>query len=120
TAALAAVAGAEEPRAGAADGHKLVGTWKAVSAKYGGSEIKLEEGYTHLKHVTPTQFMWAICDGEGKVGTTLGGSYTLKGNAYTEVPEYGTGSVLEQLKGKPQVFTWRVEGNKWYHTGKLS
>jgi hypothetical protein len=30
------------------------------------------------------------------------------------------GSVLDQLRGKPQVFTWKVEGNKWYHNGKLN
>ena len=90
--------------------NKLVGTWKAVSAKYGGEEIKREEGVTHIKHVTPTQFMWATCDKEGKVSAALGGSYTFKGDKYVELPEYGTGDVLEQFKGKPQEFTWKVEG----------
>lgn len=100
--------------------NKLVGSWKVTSAKYDGKEVKRPDGYTHVKHVTPTHFMWAIYDGDGKVEAALGGSCTLKGNEYTEVPEYGMGGVLEELKGKPQVFTWKVEGNKWYHTGKLS
>ena len=100
--------------------NKLIGTWKVISAKYDGKEVKRPDGYTHLKHVTPTQFMWAIYDGEGKVEAVLGGSYTLKGNEYIEVPEYGMGGALEQLKGKPQTFTWKVDGNKWHHTGKLS
>ena len=27
---------------------------------------------------------------------------------------------LHGLKGKPQSFTWKVEGNKWLHSGTLS
>jgi hypothetical protein len=119
-AVTAAAARADEPKQGAAADNKLVGTWKCVSAKYGGREVNRPDGYTQLKHVTPTQFMWAFYDGEGKVSAALGGSYTLKGNEYVEMPEYGVGSVLDQLKGKPQVFTWKIEGNKWYHAGKLS
>src|SRR5438105_12936851 len=117
---LAAPVRTAEPAAAAKADNKLVGTWKVISAKYGGQEAKRPDGYTHRKAVTPTQFMWAIHDGEGKVAAVLGGSYTLKGDEYIETPEYGMGDVLEQLKGKPQKFTWKVEGNKWYHTGKLS
>jgi hypothetical protein len=55
------------------------------------------------------------------VTSALGGSYTLKGEAYEEVPEYGVGEgLLEALKGKTQSFKWKIEGNKWHHTGKLS
>jgi len=100
--------------------NKLVGTWKLVSAKYGGNEITFPEGTTTLKHVTPTQFMWAFYDKDGKVGAALGGPYTLMGDKYEETPEYGVGDVLEPLKGKPQSFEWKVESNKWYHNGKLS
>jgi hypothetical protein len=119
-AAMAVTVRADEPKKGATADNKLVGTWKVVSAKYGGKDVNRPEGYTHLKHVTPTQFMWVIYDGEGKVEAALGGSCTVKGDDYVEMPEYGMGGVLEQLKGKPQPFKWKVEGNKWYHTGKLS
>jgi hypothetical protein len=119
-AATTAAVRAEEPRKGATADNPLIGTWKCISAKYGGQEVKRPEGYTQLKHVTPTQFMWAIYGADGKVAAGLGGSYTLQGDRYVETPEYGIGGVLEQLKGKPQEFTWKVEGNKWYHTGKLS
>jgi hypothetical protein len=117
---VTAAAPADEPKDGLKPAHPLVGTWKCVSAKYNGQDVNRPEGYTQLKHVTPTQFMWALYDGEGKVSAALGGSYTLKGKDYVETPEYGVGSVLDQLKGKPQAFTWRVEGDKWYHNGKLS
>ena len=50
----------------------------------------------------------------------LSSEYTLKGDQYVETPEYGLGNVLPALKGKPQVFTWKLDGNKWHHNGKLS
>lgn len=112
---------AGEPRnADAQSGNKLVGTWKRISAAYGGKESKLPAGATQLKHVTPTQFMWAAYGEDGKVTSALGGTYKLKGDEYVETPAYGLGGLLAQLRGKPQAFKWRVEGNKWYHTGKIS
>lgn len=108
---------AEEPR----QENKLLGTWKLVSGTYGGQQIEIPEGVTQVKHVTPVQFMWARYDKDGKVTSALGGSYTLKGQTYEEVPEYGVDEeMLNALKGKPQSFHWKIEGNKWHHTGKLS
>ena len=117
----AARSAADEPKkAEAKPENKLVGTWKLISAKYDGTEIKLPEGETTLKHVTTTQFMWATYDKDGKVSAALGGPCTLKGDKYEETPEYGIGDVIEQLKGKQQSFKWKVADNKWYHNGKLS
>ncbi len=117
---VAATARADAPKAGAKADNKLVGTWKLVSAKYGGEEFKFPEGTTMVKHVTPTQFMWATYDKDGTVTRAAGGPYTLKGETYEETPEYGIGSDFDLIKGKAQTFTWKVEGNKWYHNGKLS
>jgi hypothetical protein len=117
-AAVVVCAVAYEPKA--RNKNKLIGTWKVVSAKYGGTEVNRPEEFTQLKHVTPTQFMWAAYGEDGKVTDALGGAYTLKGDEYVETPEYGVGNVLDQLKGKPQAFKWKVEGNKWFHNGKLS
>jgi hypothetical protein len=111
----------DEPKSVTKEENRLLGTWKLVSAKFGGTEFKIPEGNTQVKHVTPVQFMWAWYDKDGKVTGALGGSYTLKGEDYEEVPEYGVGeSLLETLKGKTQSFKWKIEGNKWYHNGKLS
>jgi hypothetical protein len=115
-AAAAVAAWAAEPKSD----HPLVGTWKLVSAKYGGEESKLPEGATTLKHVTPSQFMWASYDKDGLVTRAAGGFYTVKGDDYQETPEYGLSSDFDLIKGKAQSFKWKVEGNKWYHTGKLS
>ncbi len=104
-----------EPKRSAAKAHnQLVGTWRTVSAKYGGKDVKRPDGFTAIKYATPSQFMWAWCDKDGKVMAALGGSYTLKGNDYVEMPQYGTEAVLRELQAKPQEFTWKVEGNKWY------
>jgi hypothetical protein len=100
--------------------HKLVGTWKLVSAKYGGSQFEFPEGTTMLKHVTPSQFMWATYDKDGKVSRAAGGPCTVKGETYEETPEYGISDDFEAIKGKTHTFTWKVEGNKWYHDGKLA
>src|SRR5262249_50778379 len=100
--------------------NKLIGTWKLVSAKYGGREFKFPEGTTMVKHVTPTGFMWATYDPDGKVTRAAGGTYALKGETYEETPEYGLSSDCDLIKGKAETFTWKIDGNKWHHDGKLS
>jgi hypothetical protein len=119
-AVMAVTARSAEPKGDAKSENKLVGTWKIVSAKYGGQELKFDEGVTTVKHVTPTQFMWASYDKDGKVTRAAGGDYTLKDEAYAETPAYGISSDFDEIKGKTHTFTWKVEGNKWYHNGKLS
>jgi hypothetical protein len=98
----------------------LVGTWKLVSAKYGEREFKFPEGTSMVKHITPTHFMWATHDAEGKVWRTAGGPYTLKGEEYVETPEYGISQDFDIIKGKAQTFKCKVDGNKWHHNGQLS
>jgi hypothetical protein len=100
--------------------NKLLGTWKMVSAKYGGQEFKFPEGTTTLKHVTPNQFIWVGHDENGKITRAAGGRYTIKGDTYEEVPEYGLSEDFDVIKGQAQVFKWKVDGNKWLHNGKLS
>jgi hypothetical protein len=116
----AAAAWAADPKGDAKSDNQLVGTWKLISAKYGGQEVKFPEGTTMIKHVTPTQFMWANYDKDGKVTRAAGGGYTLKGEVYEETPEYGISNDFDLIKGKAQTFKWKVEGNKWHHDGKLS
>jgi hypothetical protein len=100
--------------------NKLVGTWKMVKAKYDGKEYNIPDGTTEFKHVTPAHFMLAVIDKDGKVLAAIGGPYTLKGEKYEETPEYGLSQVFTNIKGKPQSFACKVEGNKWYYNGTLS
>lgn len=100
--------------------NKLVGTWKMVKAKFGSKDFKIPEGNTQIKHITPTHYMFVDFDKDGNVFDARGGPYTLKGDRFEATPEYGLSENFNVLKGKPQSFTWKVEGNKWYHNGTLS
>jgi hypothetical protein len=103
------------------DGHTAIGTWKLVSAKYGGEEIDVDKTGTTLKHVTPTGFVWLTYDAATKVvSRTAGGTYTLKGDQYEETPQYGFGGDFEIIRNKPQSFSLKIEGDKWHHNGTLS
>ena len=110
----------DQKKAEAKTENKLVGTWKMVKAKYGGKEYDIPEGTTEFKHVTQAHFMLAAIDKDGIVRAAIGGPYTLKGEKYEETPEYGLSEVFTNIKGKPQSFECRVEGNKWYHNGTIT
>jgi hypothetical protein len=43
---------ADDPKAAAKGNPELVGTWKVMSAKYGGKDVKFPEGMTTVKHFT--------------------------------------------------------------------
>ncbi len=106
------------PKASVAN--ELVGTWKMVSAKYNGREFKFPAGRTTLKHVTPSQFMWASYMEDGKVYRAAGGFVRIRGDNYEETPEYGVSSDFELIKGKTHVFKAKVDGNTWHHQGQLA
>jgi hypothetical protein len=110
----------DQKKAEAMTENKLVGTWKQVKAKFRGNEVKIPEGTTQLKHITPTHFMFVDFDKDGKFIDAFGGPYTLKGEKYEETLEYGVGDVFKMLKGKRQSFECKVEGAKWYHNGTLT
>src|SRR5262245_56606204 len=104
-------------KAGAGMENKLVGTWKMVKAMYGGKEANIG---TEFKHVTQAHFTLVAIDKDGTVRAAIGGPYTLKGEKYEETPEYGLSAVFTYIKGKPQSFECKVEGNKWYHNGTVT
>jgi hypothetical protein len=98
---------------------RLIGTWRLVSAKYGGQEVTFPEGITTLKHITPSQFHWLSHGPDGVVTRAAGGPYTLRDDRYEETPEYGVGDDFNTVKGQTHTFTCRIDGNKWHHTGEL-
>src|SRR5262245_26979852 len=118
--AVATTTGRADEAKPAKEDSKIVGTWKLVSAKWGGEE-RTFDGITVLKHVTPTQFMWVRYDKDGNVKHAMGGDYTLKGEDYEEATEYGTASGdFTVMKGKVHTFKVKVDGNKLYQNGKLN
>jgi len=116
----AAYSAADDPKKDSALQEKLVGSWTLVSAKYNGQTFNFPEGSTHIKHVTPTQFMWATYTKDGKINRAAGGSYTLKDDLYEETPEYGISESFDVIKGNAQSFKCKIDGDTWHHDGKLS
>jgi len=112
--------GDDQKRAEARAENELLGTWKLVEAKYGSTAYKVPEGTTELKHVTAVHWVLTVFDKDGKVGVVMGGPYAMNGDKYEETPEYGITEIFTNIKGKPQTFTWKVEGNKWFHNGTIS
>jgi hypothetical protein len=101
--------------------NKLLGTWKMVSAKYDGQESDTPKRLICLKHVTPTHWMWAFTDPATKdITMAATGTYTLMDDKYVELPLYTVGQGVDDIRDKPQNFTWKVEGDKWFHNGTLS
>jgi hypothetical protein len=99
---------------------KIIGSWKLVSARYGGQDYQFPSGSTMIKHVTPSQFMWVTYDKDGKMTRAAGGNYSLKGDQYEEFPEYGFSDDFEIIKGKTHTFLCKIDKNTWHHDGKLS
>lgn len=63
---------------------------------------------------------WRLVSAKANGKVIGGGHYTLSGSRYEETVEYGLGEGVAPLIGKPQVFTLRIEGGRWYHGGKES
>jgi hypothetical protein len=98
-----------------------LGTWKLASYKYStsGNFNPVPKGEQHIKLITETHFMWAETDtATGKVMGMAGGTYTLKGNTYTESIDFGIG--MDSYLGRNQTFTLLVEGDLLFLTGVLS
>jgi hypothetical protein len=99
----------------------LVGTWKMASMKVNGEKNTLPDRSVTLKHVTPAGFTWlSYPKDSGQVYRAAGGTYTLRGDEYTETIEYGVGSDFEGIKNASHPFKCRIEGDTWHHNGKLA
>lgn len=99
----------------------LVGTWKLVSAIYGGRQQNTLTGVgTTLKHMTPTHYTFVTYKMDGQVVRIGGGRYTFNGKVLESTPEYGVGDDIKSRKGKSHTFVCRIEGRKLYQSGALS
>jgi hypothetical protein len=99
-----------------------VGTWLLVSFNYSNGDTFSDapKEVRRIKLITDTHFTWVHYDtATQKVQVAAGGSYTLKGDTYSEMIDFGTDD-MKELLGKEQVFKLRVEGDKLYQSGHLS
>jgi hypothetical protein len=92
-----------------------------VSMKVDGYDRSTPQTYTTYKHITPVGFIWVSYDKiTGTIIRAAGGTYTLKGNIYTEKIEYGIGKDFEVIKKSEPSFTAEVDKDQWYHKGRLA
>jgi hypothetical protein len=111
---------ADDTKAGLPAKDALLGTWILTSAKYNGKDFAFPEGFTTLKVVTPGRYVLVIYHKDGSVARASGGTYKIYGDTYQETPEFSTSEGFDTIRGKPQTFKWRLEGDKWHHGGTLS
>jgi hypothetical protein len=101
----------------------LVGsTWQLVARKYGDAKEweNVPSTERKIKVITDTHFVWVAYDPDtGKIESSGGGTYALAGAAYTETIEFGDGE-MSGLRGKKQVFTFDLKGDRLEQTGQLS
>lgn len=99
----------------AQEGQKIQGTWKLIES----SGNPLPEGYTNIKMITPTHFIWTMIDKEGNIVTGAAGIYTLEGNVYSETILY-TLPGMQSWKGKNASYNAVVEGKVLKMSGSLT
>ncbi|WP_294081351.1 hypothetical protein [Proteiniphilum sp. UBA5384] len=92
----------------------IQGTWKSLDS----SGRSTPEGYTVLKHITSTHFIWTMFDKEGNIISGASGIYTLKDGVYTEKILYALPG-MTSWKGKSATYEVKVEGKKMWISGYL-
>jgi len=101
--------------------HKLIGTWKMLSANYGGSENDIPKRLIVLKYVTQTHFIWIRINPENQeIVQSAGGTYSVMDDTYTESAVYGFGADFNIVRDQNFSFNWKIEDDKWYHTTTLA
>jgi len=101
-------------------GHKILGTWKMVSYKYGeGKETNWPDDTKALKLITPTHFTWIHYQTKDNVVyDSAGGTYKFDGVNYTENVDYG-GKGMVPYFGKSK-FKLKFKGDQMFLSGTLA
>lgn len=110
-----------EPGIGALkDKHPLAGVWNIEEASYGGSKQDIAARYGKaVKIITPGYFYGAFFNPEtGYFNGVTFGTWEATGDQYTETIE--AYSWDKSAVGKTYTFNWKVEGGKFYQTGKIN
>ena len=104
----------------------LLGSWSLVARKafFAGDSaewVETPSNVTQLKHITPTHFSWVRFDMEaGSMVGAGGGTYSMDEDKYVELVQYVFGDISTLLLGKKQEFTWKIEGDTFHQSGRLS
>jgi hypothetical protein len=105
---------AAKPAEGETRGNKVDGAWRLVGIRDGDTYSKPDR--EQYKLVVGGRFIWTTSK-DGKIEYAAGGKYTVEGDKYTESIEFAHDR--DFLVGKEAKFTWKLDGDKWYHKGTL-
>lgn len=95
---------------------KLVGAWEMELPSHGSSTDRVEEGQSvgaPVKILGESHFAFGSTGPDGRLYAG-GGTYTHDGDTYTETVAYHFNPALI---GRTLVFTCRIDGGRWYHSG---
>lgn len=104
-----------------AQSHPLQGDWEFVSGRFtrpDGTVSTADNSQLHsIKVIGDKRFSFVTLRADGSLARAAAGRYTVSGNTYTEYLDLTSPA---DLQGSTAVFTWRVEGDTWYHNGEGS
>lgn len=96
----------------------LRGDWEFVSGRFTAPDGTVRTADTQLRSIKiigPTRFAFVTLRADGTLARAAAGRYTISGNTYTEYLDLASPA---EAQGSTGVFTWRVEGDTWYHNGE--
>ena len=100
---------------------QLIGSWRIVSASFGGVPSELHEKSITIKHITPVHIIWiGYQPDDRRIFRSAGGSWNVVQGKYIETMRYGLDENFKQsIFGKEFAFDCRFEGDLWIQSAKL-
>lgn len=100
---------------------QLVGSWRIVSASFGGVPSELHKNSITIKHITPVHLIWiGYQPDDRRIFRSAGGSWKVVDGKYIETMRYGLDEKFKQnIFGKDFAFDCRFEGDLWIQSAKL-
>jgi hypothetical protein len=100
---------------------QLVGSWRIVSASFGGVPSELHNKSITIKHITPVHLIWiGYQPDDRRIFRSAGGSWKVAQGKYIETMRYGLDEKFKQSSfGKEFAFDCRFEGDLWIQSMKL-
>lgn len=99
--------------------HPLLGSWEMVSGRWTFPDGTVRTADTtqlrSLKVLGPARFVFISSRGDGTFVRAGGGSYTISSNTYSEHLDQASDG---DMRNETYTFTWRVDGDTWYHNGE--
>jgi hypothetical protein len=100
---------------------QLVGSWRIVSASFGGVPSELHKNSITIKHITPVHLIWiGYQPDDRKIFRSAGGSWKVVNGKYIETMRYGLDENFKQnVFGKEFPFDCRFDGDLWIQSATL-